>query len=57
MSLKKFKEDLERLHSRRDIHVHQVENEASKGLNALQEAEERISLLGTQVSPTIMNTL
>lgn len=57
MSLKKFKEDLERLHSRRDIHVQQVENEASKGLNALQEAEERISLLGTQVSPTIMNTL
>ncbi|XP_046858893.1 myosin heavy chain, clone 203-like isoform X1 [Xenia sp. Carnegie-2017] len=49
VSLKKFKEDLERLHSRRDIHVQQVENEASKGLNALQEAEEQISLLGTQL--------
>ncbi len=49
VSLKKHKDSSERESTRRQVHVKQVETEASKGLDALREAEERIAMLRTQV--------
>ncbi|XP_028405117.1 uncharacterized protein LOC114527615 [Dendronephthya gigantea] len=49
VSLKKYKDSSTRESTRREVHVKQVETEANKGLDALREAEERITMLRTQL--------
>ena len=49
VALKKERNTFERQSSRREIQVKQVQNEATRGLDALHESEERIQTLTNQV--------
>lgn len=49
VSLKKHKDSYERESSRRHIHVKEIQNEASRGLDALHDSEEKIQVLRNQL--------